>query len=124
MAKESFGKFLRKLRLKKGYGLRSFAKKIDWLPSNLSHLETGRINPPREKKVLYRIAKELGLKRSSKEWNSFFDLAAKDTPARLPVDIADYMSDQSLAPVMLRTVANKKLTKSQIKKLIEDIKKM
>ncbi len=124
MHKISFGVYLRKLRLEKGYGLRSFAKKVGWLPSNLSHLETGRINPPREKGVLYRIAKELGLKKNSKEWNNFFDLAAADMPERLPVDIAEYMNDQSLAPVMLRTVANKKLTKSQIKKLIEDIKKM
>ncbi len=124
MAKVSFGEFLKNLRLKQEYGLRSFAKKIQWLPSNLSHLETGRINPPREKEVLYRIAKELNLKKNSTEWANFFDLAAADMPGRLPVDIADYVNDQALAPVMLRTVANKKLTKSQIKKLIEDIKNM
>lgn len=124
MVKTSFGELLRKLRLKKGYGLRSFAKKIGWLPSNLSHLESGRINPPREKDALYRIAKELGLKKNSKESDSFFDLAAADTPGRMPADVADYVDDHSLAPVMLRTLANKKLTKAQIKKLIEDIKKM
>lgn len=124
MVKESFGEYLRRTRLKKGYGLRSFAKKVGWLPSNLSHLETGRIKPPREKEILYRIARELDLRRNAKEWDCFFDLAAADTPERLPADIADYMSDQALAPVMLRTVANKKLTKSQIKQLIDDIKKM
>lgn len=124
MAKEHFGTFLKKLRLKRGYGLRSFAKSIKWLPSNLSHLETGRINSPRERVVLYRIAKALKLKKNSPDWNRFFDLAAADMPDRLPVDIADYISDQELAPVMLRTVANKKLSKAQIKKLIDDIKKM
>ncbi|MFH1847138.1 MAG: helix-turn-helix transcriptional regulator [Candidatus Omnitrophota bacterium] len=123
MVKVSFGQYIKRLRLKKGYGLRSFAKEIGWLPSNLSHLETGRINPPREKEVLLKIAKKLELKKNSKEWNNFLDLAA-NTPDRVPVDIADFINDQELAPVMLRTVANKKLSKAQIKKLIEDIKKM
>ncbi len=124
MAKESFGDLLRKLRLKKGYGLRSFAKKINWLPSNLSHLETGRINPPRDKKMLYHIAKALDLKKGSKEQNRFFDLAVDDVPDRLPADITEYVNEHSLAPVMLRTVANKKLTKFQIQRLIKDIKNM
>lgn len=124
MKKIFFGSLLKRLRLKRGFGLRSFAKVIRWLPSNLSHLETGRINPPRDRDALYRIAKALELKRNSTDWDYFFDLAAAGAPDRLPADIADFMSDQELAPIMLRTVANKKLSKAKIKKLIDDIKKM
>jgi transcriptional regulator with XRE-family HTH domain len=124
MVKLAFGEFLRRERLKRGYGLRSFAKKIDWLPSNLSHLETGRIKPPREKETLYKIAKELGLERKSKKWGQFLDLAVDDLPDRMPADVADYVNNHTLAPVMLRTVANKKLTETQIKKLIESMKKI
>ncbi|OGW74580.1 MAG: hypothetical protein A2Z72_02230 [Omnitrophica bacterium RBG_13_46_9] len=123
MTRVTFGTFLRKLRLTKGYGLRKFAEKIKWLPSNLSHTESGRINPPCDLKVLKNIAKALELKENSEDWNKLFDLAA-EAPGRIPADIADYVSDHELAPMMLRTVANKKLTKAQIKKLINDIKKM
>ena len=123
MARVTFGTFLRKLRLEKRYGLRAFAKKIKWLPSNLSHTESGRINPPCDLKVLKQIAKALELEENSEEWSRLFDLAA-EAPGRIPADVADYVSDHELAPMMLRTVANKKLTKAQIKKLIDDIKNM
>ena len=124
MAKTNFGSFLRELRLHKGFGLRAFAKEIGWLPSNLSHTETGRINPPRDSKVLRHIAKILGLKEGTADWGAFFDLAAKDEPTRVPADVADFVREEELAPIMLRTVANKKLTRAQIEKLIEKIKKL
>jgi len=124
MAKASFGSFLREMRLQKGFGLRAFAEAIGWLPSNLSHTETGRINPPKDSKILRHIAKVLGLKEGSAEWGNFFDLAAKDVPTRVPADIADFVREEELAPIMLRTVANKKLTRAQIEKLIEKIKKL
>lgn len=120
---ENFGEILRELRLKKGFGLREFAKKIDWLPSNLSNLENNRLNPPRDQKVLFSIAKALGLSQGTVNWNRFFDLAANGKE-KVPADITKYLNETELMPLMFRTVANKKLSKDQIKKLIEDIKKM
>ena len=120
---ETFGVYLRQLRLKKGFGLRSFAKKVDWLPSNYSNLENDKINPPRDSDMLFKIARALQLSKDSEEWSKLFDLAA-NSPERIPADLVKYVNEVELMPLMLRTVANKKLSKEQIKKLIEDIKKM
>ena len=81
---ELFGSYLRKLRLKSGLGLRSFAKVIGWLPSNLSNLENNKINPPRDQKTLFKIAQALKLTKNTENWDKFFDLAA-NTPERMPV---------------------------------------
>ena len=121
--KETFGAYLRKLRLKEGFGLRSFAKKIGWLPSNFSNLENDKINPPRDENMLFKITKALKLSKNTEDWNKFFDLAA-NTPDKLPADIVKYVNEVELMPLMFRTVANKKLSKNQIKKLIDDIKNM
>lgn len=120
---KTFGSYLRGLRLKKGHGLRSFAKEIGWLPSNYSNLENDKISPPRDTKMLFSIAEALQLRKDSEEWAKLFDLAA-DSPERVPADIVKYVNESELMPLMLRTVANKKLSKGQIKKLIEDIKKI
>ncbi|MDP2921463.1 MAG: helix-turn-helix transcriptional regulator [Candidatus Omnitrophota bacterium] len=120
---KTFGSYLRELRLKKCHGLRSFAKEIGWLPSNYSNLENDKINPPRDTKMLFSIAEALQLRKDSEEWAKLFDLAA-DSPERAPADIVKYVNESELMPLMLRTVANKKLSKGQIKKLIEDIKKI
>lgn len=119
----TFGAYLRKLRLEKNVGLRAFAKATCILPSNLCHLESGRQNPPQE--WAKKAAKALGLKEDSPQWEKFFDLAAK--PGEFAVDVKDYLSEAEIAeelPVMARTIKNRKLTREDIEKLIEDIKKL
>ena len=120
--KVSFGEFLRELRIKAGYGLRAFAKKIDMQPSNLSVLENGRTHPPRDRTIQLKIAKALGLKKDSKDWGKFFDLAVKDID-RLPADIISDNNLRDYLPVMMRTVAESRLSPKEIKELIERIKK-
>jgi len=119
--KTFFGEYLRELRVKAGYGLREFAKKIDMQPSNLSVLENGRTKPPRDKAILQKIVESLGLKKGTKEWNTFHDLAVENCD-RIPADI---MSDNTLKnylPVMMRTIAGSKLSVNEVKKLIEKVK--
>ena len=125
MIKESFGEYLKKLRLEKGIGLRKFAKLTGILPSNLCHLESKRHNPPTAKDWLIKAAKVLGLEEGSEEWDRFFDLAAK--PGEIPVDVKEYFRERDIVeelPVMARTIKNKKLSREEIEKLIEDIKKL
>lgn len=125
MVKDTFGKYLKKIRLEKGFGLRRFAKLINILPSNLCHIEQGRQNPPQNKELLEKIAKALKLEEGSEEWNKLFDLAA--APGELAADIKAYFNKPNMyqeLPLMARTIKNKKLTRKEIAKLIEDIKKL
>ncbi|MBI4680412.1 MAG: helix-turn-helix domain-containing protein [Nitrospirae bacterium] len=124
MKKEFFGTYLRKLRLDKRIGLRQLAKLVGILPSNLCHLESGRHGAPREKDFLHGIAKALDLKENSKEYEKLFDLAAH--PGEIPADVKEYLAEHNILqelPVMARTIKNEKLTRTEIERLIEDIKK-
>lgn len=122
MKKITFGKLLRDLRVKRGFGLRAFAKKVNMQPSNLSFIENGRVPPPQDESILFRMANLLDLKKGSPEWGQLFDLAVEGRKNRLPADIAADREMRDLLPVMLRTVANQKLKASDLKELIQQIK--
>lgn len=121
MSELSFGAYLRQKRLEKGFGLRSFARRIGMDASNLSNIERGKINPPRSEHLLSVMAEALGLRRNDPERKEFFDLAVEDIPDRIPADIAGYAAEVRLIPVLLRTIADKRLTEEQIRKLADRI---
>lgn len=121
---ETFGAYLKHLRLEKSFGQRTYAKQIGILPSNLCHIETGRLGAPQDNELLQKMAEVLGLKDGSPASNKFFDLAAKK--GQIPADVVCYLEEADIVeelPIMARTIKNKKLTKIEIEKLIEDIKK-
>jgi|GEM_PF-2819091 len=89
-------------------------------PSNLSFIESGKVNPPRAFETLIKIAAALGFRKGSKEWSEFFDLSAEKV--RIPADITADRNIRNYLPIMLRTVANARLTKRQLEKLIAKIK--
>ncbi len=117
---QAFGEFLHTCRLRAGYGLRSFAEAIDIKPSNLSNIEHGRANPPQDRAVLTRIADALGLRRPDR--HTLFDLAVKHKPGALPADLAEYAGRRPGIPVLLRTIAEGKLTRKDLDVLIEHVK--
>lgn len=117
--KLSFGEYLRQLRLKANYGLRSFATAVEMQPSNLCNIEYGRIVPPQDEETLKLIATTLGLEPGSKEWNTLFDLAVKHKKDTLPADVARYGGKTSGIPVLLRTIENKKLSKEELRELTD-----
>ncbi|HOW88176.1 MAG TPA: helix-turn-helix transcriptional regulator [Candidatus Omnitrophota bacterium] len=123
MSKTTFGSFVRKLRLAKGLGLRSFAKVVEILPSNLSNIECGKANPPRAPEILKRIASALGLSDKDQDYGKLFDLATKE--GEISADVQEYFEEieaMEELPLMARTIKNEKLTKEQIRQLIRDIK--
>ena len=117
--KLTFGEYLRQLRLKANYGLRSFATAIEMQPSNLCNIEYGRTTPPQDKETLKLIATTLGLESGSKEWNTLFDLAVKHKHGALPADVAKYGGTTPGIPVLLRTIENKKLSKKELEDLTD-----
>lgn len=114
--KETFGQYLKQLRLAAGYGLRRFAALIEMKASNLCDIEHNRRAMPSE--YLEPVAEALGLAQRSQEWNKFFDLARKAD--ELPADV-QHVAGRRFVPALLRTINNAQLSDSEIKKLIEDI---
>lgn len=124
MKRKHFGEYLRSLRLEKRIGLRQFAKAVGILPSNLCHIESGRHSSHQGKEFIEKVAKALQLEEGSKEYEKLFDLAAH--PGEIPADVKEYFNEHDLMqklPVMARTIKNSKMTRTQIERLIEDLKK-
>lgn len=119
--RETFGNYLRACRLQAGYGLRSFAEAIDMQPSNLSNIEHGRVNPPQDRDTLTKIADTLGLRGMAR--NRIFDLAVAHKPGALPPDVAEFAGRTPGIPVLLRTIADRKLTRKDLDALVEHVKR-
>ena len=120
MPRENFGEILRELRIKAGFGLRTFAKAIGMQPSNLSFIENGRVSPPRNAEMLEIMAHELGLKEETEEWEDFFDAAAKK--GEIPIDLKSDKEITEFIPILCRTISTSKLTRKQIIELVERVK--
>lgn len=118
MAKQqSFGAYLRACRLEAGLGLRTFAEAAEMKPSNLSAIELGRQRAPQSAKVLDRLADTLGLPKGSPARQRLFDLAVAHKPGTLPPDVATFAGRTRGIPVLLRTLANKRLTAADLDRL-------
>jgi transcriptional regulator with XRE-family HTH domain len=113
---ESFGSYLKKLRLKAGFGLRRFASLIEMKASNLCDIEHNRRSMPNE--YMEPVAEALSLEKDSSEWEKFFELARKSD--ELPVDV-QRIAQRQLMPALLRTIDNVRLSDTEIKNLIDDI---
>jgi transcriptional regulator with XRE-family HTH domain len=114
--KETFGKYLKQLRLSAGYGLRRFAALIEMKASNLCDIEHDRRAMPKEYAEM--VAEALGLAKGTQEWNKFFDLAREADS--LPADV-QHVIRRDFVPALLRTIDNVQLSDEDIKKLIDEI---
>jgi transcriptional regulator with XRE-family HTH domain len=120
---ETFGEYLRALRLRARLGLRAFAETVGMQPSNLSNLEHGRLAPPQDKETLDELADLLGLEASSTERARLFDLAVAGRE-RPPADVAAFAARTEGIPVLLRTIENRGLTSTELKKLTEYVNRL
>lgn len=113
---KQFGTFVKRLRLRAGYGLRRFATLIEMPASNLSAIEHGRRPMPTEK--LETTAEVLGLEKGTKQWNQFFDLGRQ--AGKLPADVQQ-MAARGFIPALLRTIDNVQLSDADVRRLIREI---
>ncbi|HEY2416184.1 MAG TPA: helix-turn-helix transcriptional regulator [Pirellulaceae bacterium] len=115
-----FGKFLKGIRMSRGYGLKQFADMIGELPSNLSAIEHGRRGAPASPEKLRQIADALALVDGSVEWERFFFLARQ--PGQLPAHVQHY-AELEIFPVLCRTLNQMRPTEDELKILVEMLKK-
>jgi len=113
---ESFGSYLKELRLKAGFGLRRFANLIEMKASNLCDIEHNRRSMPKE--YVETVAEALGLEKDSPDWENFFELARKSD--ELPADV-QRVARRRFIPALLRTIDNAQLSDDDVRRLIDDI---
>jgi len=118
---ELFGRHMKLLREKKGYGLREFARRINILPSNYHHIEKGLKKPPMDPEKVTMLILELGIASDAKAKDKFYDLHAKAIDS-VPLDIKDVIKESDAIPMLLRTVDNRKLSEMEVKKLIDYVR--
>lgn len=123
MATDIFGEFFRESRLGQGYTLRSFCAAFREDPAYISRLETGILEPPKDKEVLNRLASALQLEEGSDEWKTFYQLAAIGAK-RLPEDISENEELMKHLPVFFRTIAGEKFPDEKLPELIDYIRRV
>ena len=69
---------------------------------------------------LERIGKVLGLKKGTPDYTKFHDLSAQGRD-KIPADVERIVKENDLLPAMLRTVEYEKVTKQQLRGIIEDL---
>ena len=121
MGTETFGAYLKKLRLKRNLGLREFARRIGMDVGNLSRIERTKTPPPRAMEILQRMTRVLGIKKGTEECNRLLDLSRADQTDRLAPDVAKYAAKHRFLRLLMRTVVNKKLQDRDLLKLARKI---
>lgn len=118
----TFGEFVRIKRLDAGLSLREFCVKAETDSSNWSKIERGLFPAPANRQFLESVAKLLNLKKSDKDWYTFFDLASL-SQQKIPDDVYEDEDVVSALPVFFRTVRGEKPTEEELDKLIALLKR-
>ncbi len=118
-----FGDFFRQKRNSLGFTLRSFCERYNYDPGNISRLERNILSPSIDKQKLEGYASALKISHDSEEWVLFFDLAHM-AKGKIPEDIVKSPQILSFLPAFYRTARGEKLTKKQIKELINLLNKV
>jgi len=113
---DTFGSYIRRLRIKNGIGQRQLAKKIGIAPSYLNDLEKNKRTAPKTeliKKLSIILKANLDL---------LYDLAGSSKKTVAP-DIADYIENNPKIISLLRAIKNTKLNNYEIEELEKKINK-
>jgi len=113
-----YGEMLRNLRVEKEITLRELASNSDIDVAYLSRVERCTIPPPQKDELLDAINDAIDATEA--EGRALKDQAAVDNKV-FPPDIADKIGKMEGIPLLLRTVANKKLTAEEIRKVTDFI---
>lgn len=104
-----FGELVKAKRKSQGISLRGFCRLTGADPSNWSKAERGLLYPPREEKMLRKIAKVLGIKVGSEEWVDLKDKAYIDA-GRIPKDLLSNAEIVEYLPLLFRALREEKPT--------------
>ena len=110
-----FGAFIREKRTNQHITLRKLASDLGIVPAYMSDIEKGRRYPP-DKEKLFRMAELLQL--TPEEQAQMFDLAAGEKAEGVSQDISDYIMDDKLVRVALRTAKKNNVSQDKWEQVI------
>ena len=113
---DSFGSYIRKLRIKKDIGQRELAKKIGVAPSDLNDIEKNKRTAPRTD-----LIKKLSIKLKA-DLSFLYDLAGNSKKTVAP-DIVEYVEKNPKIVSLLRAAQLSKLSDYEIEQLEKIINK-
>ena len=113
---DTFGSYIRKLRIKHDIGQRELAKKIGIAPSYLNDLEKNKRAAPRTK-----IIRKLSVILKA-DLDLLYDLAGNSKKTIAP-DIAEYIENNPKIVSLLRSAKNSKISSNEIEELEKKINK-
>ena len=70
-----FGEYFRILRTKREPSLRKFCQQHGLDAGNISKLESGKMAPPKSEERIRKLAKAVGLKKDTRDYDRFLELA-------------------------------------------------
>jgi transcriptional regulator with XRE-family HTH domain len=121
MADRTFGSFIREKRKEKGISLRRLTEIVDMSPVHLSNLENDRRPAPKED-MLKKLIQVLLL--NSAEQTELYELAAKSKAIpSVPQDLPEYIAQNELARVALRTAKETGATDKEWQEFINKLQK-
>ena len=107
---DTFGSFIRKIRIKKDIGQRELAKKINVAPSYLNDIEKNKRTAPK-KELIKKLSTILEI-----NLRLLYDLAG-NSKNKIATDIEEYILENPNIISFLRTIIENKISKEEIKKL-------
>jgi len=114
-----FGEFVREARIQKGMTLKEFCRILEMDVSNWSKIERGKLQPPKSRVVLKKIAEALDFDERSDNRQTLFDLAAVSF---IPADLLDDGMIIQKLPIFFRTMRGEKPSSEDLKELIKKIR--
>jgi transcriptional regulator with XRE-family HTH domain len=121
MLDTTFGSFIREKRKEKGISLRKLTELIDMSPVHLSNLENDR-RPAPKGGMLQKLIRVLTL--TPEEQTEMYELAAKSKAIpSVPQDLPEYIAENELARVALRTAKETGATDKEWQDFINKLKK-
>ena len=113
---DTFGSYIRRLRIKNDIGQRELAKQIGVAPSYLNDIEKNKRTAPRTE-----LIKKLSVKLNA-DLNLLYDLAGNSKKTVAP-DIVDYIENNPKIISLLRSAKSNKLSDDEIENLEKKINK-
>lgn len=115
---QTFGSFVRELRMARGLSLRGLAAKLEVSPVYMSNMENDR-RPAPTKEKLDRLIEILRL--GQRETEQILDLAAKSKTRQVSADLPEYIMEKDIVRAALRTAKEVDATDEEWQEFINRI---
>jgi len=107
---DTFGSYIRGLRIKQDIGQRALAKKVGVAPSYLNDMEKGKRAAPKNE-----LVKKLSIMLKA-DLNYMYDLAGNSKQS-IASDIEEFIKDNPSVATLIRTVKDSKISNEEINQL-------